>query len=355
MNTQKKYQALRQELIDYIKENKLGPNDQLPTVRDILNNSEYSYATLNRTLLEMEKEGLITKRQGKGLFVNRLLTDKQPNKQISLIIPKDFTRHRIFLDILAGVRTAAERLNLGLLVSISNMSHEKEKETIEKLVHRHVDGMIIFLEDNYRQDYSHIVGLQRRKYPFVLVDRYIPDLDTDYVIINNWDAMHRVCSYLRYNRGCDKIIFIPSNDSSIAASSSDEKVLGYKNAIKVLYGGDSSQVVMLEDFVQLVDEMCGVYKNLGVCLNHDTMIPDMHKKIKDAGKSVPPNCHIFGYNNSYDPPFYPTVEQFNDQVGMKAAEILLEKISDPDRPPVHIRINPKLVLPDGNGKYHLED
>lgn len=355
MNGQKKYVALRQELIDYIKKNKLGPNDQLPTVRDILNNSDYSYATLNRTLLEMEREGLIIKRQGKGLFVNQLLTDEQPNKQISLIIPKDFSAHRIFLDILAGVRTAAERLNLGLLVSISNMSHEKEKETIEKLVFRRIDGMIIFLEDNYRNDYSHIVGLQQRKFPFVLIDRFIPDLDTDYVVINNWDAMHRVCSYLRYKRSCDKIIFIPSNDSSIAASSSDEKVLGYKNAIKVLLGDESSQVIMLDDFVRQVDELCRVHKNLGVCLNHDTMIPDMHNKFKDAGKSIPANCHIFGYNNSYDPPFYPTVEQFNDQVGMKAAEILVEKIKDPSRPPVKVRINPKLVLPDENGKYRLED
>ncbi len=354
MNTKKKYEALRQELIDYIRTNKLGPNDQLPTVRDILRNSDYSYATLNRTLLEMERDGLIIKRQGKGLYVNRLITDAQSAKQISLIIPKDFTQHRIFLDILGGVRTAAEKLNFGLNVSISNMSHEKEKETIEKLVHQHADGMIIFLEDNYRNDYSHIVGLQRRKYPFVLIDRFIPDLDTDYVVINNWDAMHRVCAYLRYKRECENIIFIPSNDTSIAASSSDEKLLGYKDAMKMLYG-DASQIIPLDEFVARSGELSTRYRNFGVCLNHDTMIPDMHSKFKAAGKSIPANCHIFGYNNSYDPPYYPTVEQFNDQVGMRAAEILMDKITDPNRTPVQIRITPKLVLPDGQGKYHLED
>jgi GntR family transcriptional regulator, arabinose operon transcriptional repressor len=354
MTTQKKYEALRQELIDYIKKNKLGPNDQLPTVRDILKNTEYSYATLNRTLLEMEREGLITKRQGKGLYVDRVLSDDKPNKEISLIIPKDFTQHRIFLDILAGVRTAAEKLNFGLLVSISNMSHEKEKETIDKLIHQRIDGMIIFLEDNYRQDYSHIVSLQQRKFPFVLIDRFIPDLATDYVVINNWDAMHKVCAYLRYKRECDTIVFIPSNDTSVAASSSDEKTLGYKDAVKMLFG-NSNQVITLDDFVAQIGEMCRTHKNVGVCLNHDTMIPDMHRKFKESGKTIPVNCHIFGYNNSYDPPLYPTVEQFNDQVGLKAAEILMEKIKDPARPPVQIRINPKLVIPDENGKYHLED
>lgn len=354
MGNQKKYEMLRQEIIDYIKENKLGPNDQLPTVRDILKNSDYSYATLNRTLLEMENEGLITKQHGKGLFVNRLAGDPA-NKQIALIIPKDFSGHKIFLDILAGVRTAVEKAHIGLYVSISNMSHEKEKETIEKLLKQRVDGMLIFLEDHYRDDYSHIERLKRKRFPFVLVDRHIPELDTDYVIINNFDAMLKVCSYLKYNRSCNLIVFVPSNDPSIAASSSDEKLLGYKHAMKMLYGDEQGTVLLLDEMVAQIDTLCKDHKHVGVCLNHDTMIPDMHEKFEAAEKQIPINCHLFGYNNSYTPPYYPTVEQFNDQVGQRGAELLLERIKEPDRPTTHLRISPKLVLPQENGSYRLEE
>lgn len=354
MNSKKKYEALREELLTFIKDNGLKPNDQLPKVRDIIKNVGYSYATVNRTLIEMEKEGLITKRQGKGLFVNRILP-KQNNKQVALIIPKDFSIHGIFLDILSGVRKALEKEQIGLLVSISNMSHEREIETVGKLMSHNVDGMIIFLEDHYREDYSHIVGLKKNKYPFVLIDRFIEDLDTDYVIINNKDAMFRVCSYLKYNRHCDKVIFVPANDTSVLVSSSDEKVLGYKTAIQVLYGNDCGTLLPLDDFIANLKSLCSSYKNVGVCLNHDTMIPDMHKKLQEANLEIPPNCHIFGYNNSYDKPYYPTVEQFNDQAGMKAAEILIEKMKDPDAPLVKVRIEPKLILPDDNGGYYMED
>jgi len=355
MAAKKKYETLRNEIIAYIKKHRLKQHDQLPTVRELIANFNYSYATVHRALIEMQNEGVITKRHGKGLYVNRVPSKAMNNKNVALIIPKDFSAHRIMLDILSGVRNALEKANISLLVSISNMSHEKEKETVDKLLDKHVDGMIIFLEDHYKEDYSHIVRLKEKNFPFVLIDRYIPEFETDYVIINNKDAMARVCSYLRYNRACEEIVFIPSNDASIAASSSDEKLLGYKSSIHMLYGREDSTVMMLEDFVDDIGTLCKRYKNVGVCLNHDTMIPDLHRKLAEAGKAIPANCHIFGYNNSYEKPFYPTVEQFNDQMGRKAAEILIEKLKHPNRPLTQIRLNAKLVLPNGNGEYSMED
>jgi GntR family transcriptional regulator of arabinose operon len=355
MAAKKKYETLRNEIIAHIKKHGLKQHDKLPTVRELIANFNYSYATVHRTLIEMENEGVITKHHGKGLYVNRVPSKAMNSKSVALIIPKDFSEHRIMLDILSGVRRALEKANISLLVSISNMSHEKEKETIDKLLAKHVDGMVIFLEDHYKEDYSHIVRLKEKNYPFVLIDRYIPELETDYVVINNIDAMARACSYLRYNRSCDEIVFIPSNDSSIAASSSDEKLLGYQRAIRMLYGKAEGTVLTVDEFVDKIDALCKRHKNLGACLNHDTMIPDLHRKLAEAGKAIPSNCHIFGYNNSYEKPFYPTVEQFNDEVGRRAAEILVAKMKNPRRPVEQLHLNTKLILPNGNGEYSIED
>ena len=88
----------------------------------------------------------------------------------------------------------------------------------------------------------------------------------------------------------------------------------------------------MDEFVRTIDILCASRKNLGVCLNHETVIPEMHRKLSEAGKSIPSNCHLFGYNNDYETPFYPTVMQFNDEMGRKAAEILVEKLRNPHRP-----------------------
>jgi GntR family transcriptional regulator, arabinose operon transcriptional repressor len=354
MSTNKKYESLRAEILDYIISHNLKHGDKLPTVREIIKTSLYSYTTVNRTLQELENEGLITKTQGKGIFVNRADEQVTNARQIALIMPKDFTAHKILLDILTGVRQVVEEHQYGLLISISNMSHEKEKITINRLIHNNVAGLIIFLEDNYLKDYSHIVELKENNYPFVLVDRHIPDLNTDYVGINNEHGMYKVCSYLKYSRFCDRIIFIASNDASIAAASSNEKVVGYSKAVKTLYGLDTTRVYTLVDFVDELERLAASTRNLGVCLNHDTMIADLNALLEKSGKSIPSNLHLFGYNNSYQNPPFPTVEQFNDEVGRKAAQILIDKFKNPHQAPQQILIEPKLVLPSDTGTYFIE-
>lgn len=352
--SKKKYELLRDELLDYIKKNDLKHNDQLPTVRELIKNIGFSYATVHRTLIEMEKEGLITKRQGKGLFVN-MVEPKGNNKQVALIVPKVFSDHKIFIDILTGIRIVLEKHNIGLLVSISNMSHEKEKETIQRLISNRVNGIIIFLEDNYMSDYSHILELKERAYPFVLVDRYIPGVETDYVVINNKDAMLKVCSYLKYNRRCDSILFVPPSDNSVVISSTSEKIEGYKNAMQMLFGSKEGGIISFEDLLTNLNDISSSYNNLGICMNHDAMIVEFHKKYLEQNAKLPENCHFFGYNNSFDMPLFPTVEQFNEKVGAKAAEILVEKLKNPSLAPVHLKIESKLVLPNENGGFYLEE
>jgi len=351
----KKYEALREDLINFINKNELKKNEKLPTVREIINDLGYSYATVNRTLNEMENEGLIIKRQGKGLFVNRTVPQAN-SKEVSLIIPKNISDHKIFIDILTGVQNELEKAGISLMVSISNMSHEKEKETVYKLISKKIDGMIIYLEDNYITDYSHIIELKEKKIPFVLIDRFITSLDTDYVVINNKDGIFKVCSYLKYNRSCNKIILVPPNEASEKVSSSIEKIEGYKEAVRVLYGNEFGQIIMhLDELVNNIVKICSEYDNVGVCLNHDALYMELMKMLKEKNINLPANCHLFGYNNSYEAPVCPTVEQFNDLAGEKAAQLLIRKIQNPNLPTEHIRIEPKLILPDGKGGYYQEN
>lgn len=354
MTDQKKYKALRGEILDYINKMGLKENEKLPTVREIIHTSKYSYTTVNRTLQEMEKEGLITRIQGKGIFVSKVDKSVKDPKQIALILPKDFAHHKILLNILTGVREEVEKHRFSMIISISNMSHEREKTIIDRLIRNHIAGLIIFLEDNYLRDYSHIVELRNRNYPFVLVDRPIPDLATDFVGINNENGMLKVCSYLRYNRHCDSIVFIASNDPSVAAETSNEKYRGYQHAMQVLYGNTGNPSLQLIEFIDNLPTLSSQYGRLGVCLNHDTMYLELQQRLQQQNLTLPDNIILFGYDNSFSTPPFPTVEQFNDEVGRRAAQLLFQKFEHPETPAVQIRLEPRLVLPDAQGNYHIE-
>lgn len=349
----KKFEILTERIIKHIKENNLQRNDRLPTLREMMEKWRFSYATVHRTLIEMENMGLISRHQGKGLFVNNV--DVEPTyKQVALVIPSLYSQHKIFIDILAGVRKVIERRKLSLIVSISNESHEKEKVTIERLIAHNVDGMIIFLENNYRQDYSHIVKLKESKFPFVLVDRFIPNLDTDYVVVDNRVGMIKICSYLKYHEECNKVIFVPDYSAPTNISSSEEKLAGFDEASRVFFGKGNSEVIKFENLIPKLDEIGGRDEVFGICLNHDEMISTLLNHLRNQHKSLPENCYIFGYNNSFETAIYPTVEQFNEKIGSKAAEILIERIEHPEGDSRHLRIEPHLVLPDSNGHFKIE-
>ncbi|MBI9071114.1 MAG: LacI family DNA-binding transcriptional regulator [Melioribacteraceae bacterium] len=349
----KKYEILRNELLSYINKHGLKTNDRLPTIKEIIKDSNFSYATVNRTLIEMENEGIISKHQGKGLYVNRV---KASNilRQVSLIIPAHFSDHKIFMNILSGVRRTLESANIGLLVSISNMSHQKEKETIEMLISKSIDGIILFMEDGYLYDYSHIKELKSKNFPFVLVDRFIPELETDFVVVNNHSAMIRIYSYLKYNKGCNKIYFVKSDESPDNISSTQDKFEGIKDANKLLFGEDINRIISLEELVSNLEKISASDEKVGISFNHDAMITKFLQNLEEQNLVLPENLHLFGYNNSGRLE-YPTVEQFNEKVGEKAAELLINKLNSAEiLESSQIKIEPKLIIPEETGNLVME-
>ncbi|MBI9071115.1 MAG: GntR family transcriptional regulator [Melioribacteraceae bacterium] len=350
----KKYNILIDEILSYIKKNNLKRGDKLPTVLEIIDKWSFSYSTVNRTLLELEKHGIIDKQKGKGLFVKNTEIPKQV-KQVALVIPDSYTENKIFMNLLNGVRNELENAGIGMLVSITDLNHQKEKETIEMLISKNVDGLIIFMESNYRNDYNHITDLKDKDFPFILIDRYIPELETDYVIVNNKDIMVRICSYLKYNRNCDSIFYVIAGDDPKGVTSTEEKLEGFAIANKLLFGKDDKMVISLNELVSNYSELLKSYDNIGLCFNYDELVTEFLNILSEQGKEMPENIHLFGYNNVYDEPAFPSVEQFNTEVGRKAAEILINKINNiENKEIIKYRIEPKLVIPNNKGGFHLE-
>lgn len=357
MKTIKRYEALRDEIIRFIKENDLKPMDKLPTVREIISKMGYSYATVNRTLIEMEKEGLIRKEHGRGLFVNRLSPLPKENPyQVAMIIPQEFKSYRIYLDLILGIKRILE--NRGAVLSIyDNQSHDLEINTINELIHKPVDGLIIYLEDHYKEihGFDHIKKLVDIKFPFVLVDRYISELQTNYVVVDNEIGVLKIGAYLKYRKNCQKIIYIRPEGVEFQVSSTKAKIEGFKKAADMFFGDKNPAMMVLDEFINQIEYLSEQKITIGVIFCYDEQIMLMNKKFLEARKFLPQNIQVFGYANVLPQPMYPTVEQCNDKVGEQAAEILIDSIQNPRKDPAQIKIDPKLVLPNEDGTFYIEE
>ncbi len=87
------YVQLKQEIKYAIATGKLPPGSQLPTVRQLAVDLKVNVNTISRVYSELEKEGVLATKQGKGTFVskqNGTLLNKRDNKRLDQLIDKLF-------------------------------------------------------------------------------------------------------------------------------------------------------------------------------------------------------------------------------------------------------------------------
>lgn len=121
----------------------------------------------------------------------RAKNEKKPrSNMIALVIPSIL--NPVFPDITQGVETVANDRNYTTILCNTNEDLAKEKEYIDQLLKRSIDG---FIFATVREDSHHILKLRERGIPVVLVNRRLND-EVDAVQIDNFKAGFDATSYL---------------------------------------------------------------------------------------------------------------------------------------------------------------
>lgn len=118
-------------------------------------------------------------------------------------------------------------LHKGYLVVIASVGEDKAQfmPTVEMLIDRQVDGMIIVPIQHTEQE---IARLTETDFPIVLADRYFPDLKTNRVIIDNFGASFQIVSLL-LKKGCRRIALLLYDDQLMHMQ---ERQKGYEKALE---------------------------------------------------------------------------------------------------------------------------
>lgn len=87
------------------------------------------------------------------------------------------------------IEDEAENNNYTVLFGSSDENPSKSLKLMTLLLNHQVDGLIIAPSEN---SISQIQLLQEKQIPFVLIDRYFPQLKTNYIAINNYGAAYAI-------------------------------------------------------------------------------------------------------------------------------------------------------------------
>jgi GntR family transcriptional regulator len=64
------YLQIKEQVFHAISRGQLRPGDQLPTVREVAVELEINPNTVNRAYADLEREGVLTSRRGRGTFIS---------------------------------------------------------------------------------------------------------------------------------------------------------------------------------------------------------------------------------------------------------------------------------------------
>jgi LacI family transcriptional regulator len=145
-------------------------------------------------VLNNKKEGRISKEATQKIkeaakelnySANQIARSLKTNKTFTIgLIVSDISNP--FSSTLARIiEDAAEKCNYVVLFGSSDESRDRSGKLIQVLLDYQVDGFIIAPAEG---DDDQIKFLQEQEIPFVLIDRFFPELKTNYVAIDNYKA-----------------------------------------------------------------------------------------------------------------------------------------------------------------------
>jgi len=306
------------------------------TMMDIARDLNVSVVTVSKALRNQGRISAATRkrvlRRAKELhyqmnWVARSLVTRR-TYTIGLLLP-EFT-HPFFAEIARAVAQTVRPHGYHVIISYFEEDPELEVNEADSLLARQVDGLIIASAQppNHLQLFRRI---ERRKVPYVLIDRPIDGLHASFVGVDN-NAIGRLATEHLIARGCTRIAHLKGPEIGIAT----ERLEGYRRALAkaglrvrpryILCGGheDQSGYQAMQQLLQLNPLPDGVF-----CYNDPVAIGAI-KAILGSGLKVPQDISVVGAGNVHysDLLAVPltTVDQGTCEIGARAAELLIDRI-----------------------------
>ena len=240
----------------------------------------------------------------------------------------------------------------GFHIIVCNADDEpnKEKEYIEMLMAKQVDGIIIFPTGGNVDLYKR---MKKTGFPLVFMDRTIPDLGIETVLLDNDKAAELAVNHFTESGYSRIAIVTPSIIRNI--SPRIERIQGYKKALKNHQLPVHSAYVKTADTDGIPAALEELFELVAppeaILAGNDFVLMEVLKYIKNHNMRIPEDIAIIGIDDvpyaSYYNPSITTVSQPIIEMANLAVQLLMKQMNEKEQrePEIH-RLQPTLIARD---------
>ncbi|MRN54702.1 GntR family transcriptional regulator [Paenibacillus monticola] len=265
------YVQIQEHFKNLILNNELKENDKIPSEKEVMEQFSVSRITVANALMQLAKDGWIYRVPGRGSFVSEEIQGIVANHKAVLesefrlqIVPADKsytslgstavsvnkTENTVIslasggrkiiglimpglvdyfsIRLIQGINNILEESQYSLYIIQSFNSIEREEEAILDLIKNGAVGLIIFPCDTETYN-EEILSLKQIKFPFVLIDRYFPGVETNIVRSDGMIGGKLAVDYL-WDLGHRDIAIC--SDSPLPITTVEDRINGYMDGLK---------------------------------------------------------------------------------------------------------------------------
>jgi LacI family transcriptional regulator len=179
------------------------------TIKDIARELGVSPSTVSRAMKDHPDISPSTKQQVRELVEKlkykpnaiALSLRSRKSNTIALIVPEIV--HHFFSSVISGIEDVAQEAGYNVMIFQSNESYDREVAIAQSLASIQVDGILVSIAKTSLK-YGHFAELMKEGMPLVFFDRACDQIDTDRVIVDDFNAAFHAVEYL-IQTGCRRI------------------------------------------------------------------------------------------------------------------------------------------------------
>ncbi len=268
-------------------------------------------------------------------------------------------RNEFWFKVLEGVEDTCKEQGYNLMICNSDGDPKLEEQYIKEFQMRQVDGIVINPTVRNQSLYEKLVA---NKYPMVVINRKIPSIHANNVVVDNIKGGFMAVNHLLEN-GRKHILAITFKHENI--STWQERIEGYQEAL-TSHGLTENFYYILE-ITSLRKANQQIKKYLvdhamidGVFSTNNMLTLELIEALKKLDKKVPEDIGIVGYDDTIwakhiNPPLT-TIRQPSYDIGKESAKLLINEIKSKESPTIKdIIFQPELVVRESSQEIKMID
>jgi LacI family transcriptional regulator, kdg operon repressor len=236
--------------------------------------------------------------------------------------------HNFSTQVMRAIEDFCHESEFHVIVCNADDNPDKEKQYIEMLQAKQVDGIILFPTGDNVELYNE---MHKANYPVVFVDRIVEGVEIPSVMLDNENAAGLAVQHL-IDKGYQRIGIITNVIRNVTPRM--ERISGYKKTLQ------RNGIEMNEQYIKSLEvnsiqagleEMLSVTPKIqAVLAGNDLTMMEILKYAKINQVRIPEDLAVIGidevsFGSFFEPPIT-VVAQPAFEIGRKAAELLLSKI-----------------------------